>query len=873
MPQKKNIILALEGDSGTAGLAKKKLADLGITCEICAEIEPSETGTHYALKDLIGKSSHSDMILKTLATAVPELIILLLDTEGRIIYLSDCRGMKENPIGKKQHEVFPPDVAEKHMSGIRRVIETGRPVFDEEIMATPEGNVALEVKLLPLLNPEGEVYRIIGVIRDMTKLKEIEHEIRKRNLIMQALAFASEIFLTDTDLAESIMKALKKLGESSDVDRVYIMKHFKSGDKIFYKACFEWCSPGIEPQIDNPILQGLDPASTNFKRRADTLSKGDIVYGHVKDFPEKEQKHLMERGISSMAILPILEGEKLWGMLVVDSCGNERDWSLPELDVLRTAASILGAAIRRRTIEDALLQSTRRFEQVAETAREIIWEVDANGLYTYVSSLSKPILGFEPEELIGKKHFYDLHPEANRDDFKDAAFELFRKRESFHDLLNPALSKTGKIAWLSTSGVPIIDNSGNLAGYRGSDIDITNRFKADQERKILEEQLRQVQRMESIGRLAGGVAHDFNNCLQVIQGFTELMLMKSSKDSPDFPWLTEIRQSAKHATDITHQLLAFSRKQVLSPKNLNLNEIVSSQHKILKRLIGEDIRLEINTSPDLSNIFADSGNMQQVIMNLVVNSRDAMSGGMGGRITLRTSNAVFSKNDVMPGNDVREGRFVCLSVSDNGGGMTKDVMKDIFEPFFTTKGLGRGTGLGLAVVHGIIEQHQGWIHVYSEPGKGTEFKLYFPAVESDIDPSAGNKMDNVWQRGSGECVLVVEDDAPVRNIACNILRQYGYEVWEASGYKEAVSLFSTAPSKFKIVICDVVMPDGNGVELVGNLNIINPELKILLTSGYTDEKSRWQDINRKGYRFIYKPYPLGELLKVVHELLNTPKKN
>ncbi|MFA6569197.1 MAG: PAS domain-containing protein, partial [Victivallales bacterium] len=289
MPRKKNIILALEGGSGTASLAKNKLAEIGITCEICAEIEPSETETQYALEDLVGKSSQSDLILETLAEAVPELIILLLDTEGKVVYMSDYRGFKEDPIGKKQHEIFRAEIAERHMSGIRRAVETGEPVFDEEIMATPAGNIVIDVKFLPIRNSKGEVHRILGIVSDMTKHKEVEHEIRRRNLIMQALAFASEIFQADIDLAESIMKALKKLGESSDVDRAYVMKQFNEDSRIFYRICFEWCAPGIEPQINKPLLQRLDPSNTIFKRHAEILSRGDIVYGHTRDFPENEQ--------------------------------------------------------------------------------------------------------------------------------------------------------------------------------------------------------------------------------------------------------------------------------------------------------------------------------------------------------------------------------------------------------------------------------------------------------------------------------------------------------------------------------------------------------------------------------------------------------
>ncbi|HBC87631.1 MAG TPA: hypothetical protein DCZ94_11800 [Lentisphaeria bacterium] len=867
MAQKKNILLAIEGSSETAKVAKEKLAGIGIPCEICAEVGFSETETHHALRDLAGNYNQSEVILTTLTEAIPDLTVLLLDTEGKVLYISSARGLNGDPVGKKQHEIFPPDIAERHLARIKHVIKTGESVTDEEILSSATDKMVIDIKLVPVRDSKGRIHQVLGIIRDKTQHMQVEQEIRRRNLIMQALAFASEIFLTDVDLSESIMKALKKLGESSELDRVYLMKSFNEDKKDYYKVIFEWCAPDIKPQIGNIKLQRLDPASTVFKRRAALLKEQNVVYGHIRDFPANEQSMLMERGIKSIALVPILEGEKLWGMMGVDSCQKERDWSLSELDALRIAASILGAAIKRKTVEDALISSTRRFEQVAEIAKEMLWEVDPRGLYTYVSSLSKNILGYEPEELIGKKYFYDLHPDAHREEFKKMSFETFKSKGSFHDLMNPALSRTGKIIWLSTNGVPILSDYGELLGYRGSDIDITDRFKAEQDRKALENQLRQAQRMESIGRLAGGVAHDFNNCLQVILGFTELQLMKTDKNSPDHSNLMEIRHAAKHATDITHQLLAFSRKQVISPKILNLNEMVSSEQKILKRLIGEDIKLDIKVDPQLKNIYADSGNMQQVIMNLVVNSRDAMPGG--GNIIIRTSNTTFSDEDVLPGNEVRAGDFVCLSVSDTGAGMTRDVIEKIFEPFFTTKELDKGTGLGLAVVHGIVEQHKGWVHVYSELGRGTEFKIYIPAVETAGDDESVED-DDVWQKGSGECILLVEDEAAVRDMVCNTFRQYGYEIWEASGYKEAVYLFSHNASKFKMVVSDVVMPDGNGVELVGQLKAISPELKILLTSGYTDEKSRWNDIREHGYRFIYKPYPLKELLKIVHEILNEP---
>ena len=361
--------------------------------------------------------------------------------------------------------------------------------------------------------------------------------------------------------------------------------------------------------------------------------------------------------------------------------------------------------------EDSLRISKERFEQVAEVAREMIWEVDAEGLYTYASGLSKSIFGYDSEQLVGEKHFYDLRPEIHKEEFKRSVFDAFEKKTVIRELLNPAVTKDGRVVWLSTNGVPLLSPSGKLLGYRGSDADITDRFKAEQDKKILEEQLCQAQRMDSVGRLAGAVAHDFNNCLQVILGFTELILLDADKSSSQYSHLLEVRRAAKQAADITNQLLAFNRKQVVAPQTLNLNDIVTQQQKMLTRLIGENITLELNFEKELPNISADPGNIQQVIMNLSVNARDAMP--VGGTLTIRTSTAVFSKKDVVSGSNVREGRFACISLSDTGIGMTKEVISNIFEPFFTTKGCGNGAGLGLSVVHGVVKQNNGWIHVYS----------------------------------------------------------------------------------------------------------------------------------------------------------------
>jgi two-component system cell cycle sensor histidine kinase/response regulator CckA len=697
--------------------------------------------------------------------------------------------------------------------------------------------------------------------------KRIGSEITQRNLTMQALAFSSEVLLAEGGWLKSLTGVLKCLGAAAGADRAHVSKIYAdAGGRLFSSRILEWCAAGISSQIGNLKLNNADLEGSDLGRRGKLLKEGNIVYGNISDFSEAYGTVLEEQDIRSTAEIPIFEGNLLWGVVGVDSCTRDREWKLQDLDLLRVFEGIIGSVLRHKKVEDDLKISRERFDQVAEVTREMIWEVNAEGLYTYVSGLSKSILGYEPWQLIGEKYFYDRHPEIEKEEFKKSVFDAFERKAVIRELLNPSVSRDGRIVWLSTNGVPVLDPSGKLLGYRGSDIDITDRFKAEQEKKVLEEQLCQTQRMDSIGRLAGGVAHDFNNCLQVILGFSELILIDADRASPEYSNLLEVRRAAKQAAEITNQLLIFNRKQVVALQILNINDIAVQQQKMLKRLIGENIIFELNLEKDLPNIYADPGNIQQVIMNLSVNARDAMP--EGGTLTIRTSSAVFSEKDSVAGSNVREGKFACISVSDSGTGMTKEVISHIFEPFFTTKGIGNGTGLGLSVVHGIVEQHNGWIHVYSELDKGSEFKIYFPAADSEKTVEiVETENKEIWHKGSGESLLVVEDDPAVRNIACNVLRQYGYEVWEASGCKEARIMFGLDVSKFKIVISDVVLPDGNGVELVGELLKTQPGLKVLLTSGYTDEKSRWKEINGMGCRFLYKPYPLKELLRIVHEIL------
>jgi len=336
---------------------------------------------------------------------------------------------------------------------------------------------------------------------------------------------------------------------------------------------------------------------------------------------------------------------------------------------------------------------------------------------------------------------------------------------------------------------------------------------------------------------------------------------------PLYDNLKEILQASQRAANLTRQLLLFSRKQPMEPIALNLSETVNSLMKMLQRLIGEDIIIDIDLEPNLWIVRGDPGNVEQVIMNLVVNARDAMP--HGGKITIRTENVEIDRSYSMIYNYARPGQFICLSVEDTGIGMDKEIIQHIFEPFFTTKGVGKGTGLGLSVVYGIVKQHEGWINVYSEPEQGAAFKVYLPVSSEEAKYETKREVISIQDfQGKGERILLVEDDPGIREFASKVLTKIGYEVLEASNTQEALDISEKESGGLVLVFSDVVLPDKSGLQLAEELLSRKPGLKVLLTSGYTDQKSQWSVIKEKGYCFIQKPYNLSDLLRVVREVLD-----
>ncbi|MDY6857524.1 MAG: ATP-binding protein, partial [Thermodesulfobacteriota bacterium] len=422
------------------------------------------------------------------------------------------------------------------------------------------------------------------------------------------------------------------------------------------------------------------------------------------------------------------------------------------------------------------------------------------------------------------------------------------------------------ITWLSVHAIPIFSDTGEIKKIITNFIDITQQKQDEEEWEKMQKQLILTQKMESIGRLAGGIAHDYNNMLSVIVGYTEMALVKLESTHKHFSYFYEIHQAAKRSAELTRQLLAFARKQTISPEVLNLNNSVESILKMLQRLLGEDIDLAWLPCIDLWPIKVDQSNLDQLVINLCVNARDAIENK--GKITIETGNVSFDEKYCKEHTGCIPGDFVMLSISDNGQGMDKETIKKIFEPFYTTKGMGRGTGLGLATVYGIVKQNNGFIDVYAEPEIGTNFKVYFPCYKSKYFRKYKKIYPSKPLPSGNETVLVVEDESAILEMASAMLQNLGYKVLTASTPSEAIQL-AKRYENIHLLLTDVVMSEMNGRELARNIMTHFPSLKVLFMSGYTSNIIANHGVLSDDMSFIQKPFNLRILSEKIREVLTS----
>jgi PAS domain S-box-containing protein len=527
---------------------------------------------------------------------------------------------------------------------------------------------------------------------------------------------------------------------------------------------------------------------------------------------------------------------------------------------LRTAHNDLESRVDRRTVE--LIQANEDLRQAKDVRQALIkgsplaiFAIDLEGKVIFWSPAAERIFGWTEAEAIGKK--LPVIPEHRMHEF-EAALVRLGMGESMQGDERTHQRKDGSRLEVAIWTAPLRDASGAISGYITIDADIT-------ERKLLEEQVRQSQKLEAVGRLAGGVAHDFNNLLTVIMGYVEMLIADADGSAALIEYAQEIQFAADRASSLTGQLLAFSRRQISQPKVLDLNESVAHSMKLLQRVIGEDILVVTHPEPDLGRVKADPIHIDQALMNLVVNARDAMPNG--GTLTIETANVFLDEGYGERHIGVKPGPYCMLAVSDTGTGMTSEVKTRIFEPFFTTKESGKGTGLGLSIVYGVVKQNGGDIMVYSEVDKGTTFKLYFPMAEaSAVTAETDGRVEEL--RGT-ETVLLCEDEARIRKLVYAMLAKQGYKVLESEAPAAAMRMAHEYAGPIDLLLTDIVMPQMSGFELAKSVFEMRPEIKVLYMSGYTDNRVNASWVLEPNVPFLHKPFTAAALTQKVREALGT----
>jgi PAS domain S-box-containing protein len=579
---------------------------------------------------------------------------------------------------------------------------------------------------------------------------------------------------------------------------------------------------------------------------------------------EKDEKLAMALGASRFLIKPMepeaffnaISGvieEHLAGHLPVPDQLPAEMTELNRMQLEAYARKLDKKVLELEKEREALRESERKYRTLVENIPQKIFTKDRRSIYVSCNELFARDLGITPEEFTGKTD-YDFFPKELADKYRHDDNRIMESGET--EGIEEQYIHGGKKVWVYTVKTPIRAKDGNIAGMLGIFSDIT-------ERRNLEAQLLQAQKMEAVGQLAGGIAHDFNNILTAMIGYAHIIKMKMKEDDPLRNYADQILSLSDKAANLTQSLLSFSRKRIMNPEPVTLNEVIKRIDHLLSRIIGEDIHLQTMLSEEDLIVMADSGQIEQVLMNLATNARDAMPDG--GFLTIGTEKIAIDEEFIKEHGFGKEGEYALLAVTDTGAGMDRETREKIFEPFFTTKEVGKGTGLGLSMVYGIIKQHDGYINVYSEPGSGTTFRIYLPLIKAKVEEIRPEVIQTV-ETGT-ETVLLAEDEEAIREFIKKMLEEYGYKVITAGSGQEAINEFKAHKDKIQLLLLDVIMPNKNGREAYEEIKKIRPDIRALFMSGYPADIINKHGILENGFAYIEKPASPAKLLKKIREVL------
>jgi len=787
---------------------------------------------------------NSEEKFRTIVTNA-QAIIFMVDNNG-IFLLSEGQGL--SALGLKPGQVVGASAFDMYkdypdiVNGINKAL-SGKVHKD---MIEVQGMV-FDTFYSPYKDSKGNIIGAIGMSIDITDLKRAEVKIRQRNRELALLNQVIAASAADLEPELVLETACRELALAFDLPQAAAV--LLNQEKTEATVVAEYLAEGRPaarhktiPVADTPLFQHL------------LTHKAPLVVDDVQTDPRLSPIHdlMRQRGVVSLLILPLIVEDEVVGSLGLNAI-KARRFSTEEINLAWSVADQMAGALAR----DRLAQTYRLLTTAIEQATESVIITDTNDKIIYVNPAFEQVSGYSRAEVVGQSP--DILSSGKHDDaFFQELWETITSGQVWYSrIINK--KKDGTLYTEEITISPIRDKSGNIINFVEVKRDVTRELE-------LEEQYRQAQKMESIGQLAGGVAHDFNNLLTAIIGYASLPLYLNllPPDHPVRSDLQNIQQIAERAANLTRQLLTFARRQVIESKVLNLSDLVLDIDKMLRRLIGEDIELVTLPASNLGWVKADPGQIEQVLLNLAVNARDAMPSG--GSLTIEITNTTLDEDYASRHAEVTPGRYVMLAVSDTGIGMTEEIKARIFEPFFTTKEAGKGTGLGLATVFGIVKQSGGHIWVYSEPGQGSTFKIYLPRIEKLVSPVPRQDKSGDLPRGT-ETVLLVEDEASVRELGARTLRELGYNVIEAANGEEALYLAREHGGEIHLLFTDVVMPKMGGRVLADKLTNIYPQARVLFTSGYTDSAIVHHGVLDPDIAFIQKPFSPAALTRKIREVL------